>query len=350
VADTPTGEWAVADSIPTEEIQKIPPSSPVYNVTAVTIYESTPSVVYVGYTPGYVWSYPWYGCPVYGTGWYYPPYWGAAYYPRPATFGMHVSYNPYTGWGMGFTYSNGFLTIGVGFGGGYGGYYRPGYPVGAYYRPPAYYPPGGYRRPYYEGQRPGSPRPTPYTDAGRRAAAANAGYANRNLYNEARAGGRVASADSQAAARLQQADRPGTGPNNVYADRNGNVYRRTDQGWETREQSEWRSAGGATAGGQTRSSGAGSPGQTSGSGSQQGALRASPAEQGAGRASPTAPSTARTSPSQGAARPSASELGSTRPSAQQAPADLGRDYQARQYGASRSAARSMPRGGGGRRR
>lgn len=374
VADTPTGEWVVADSIPTEEIEKIPPSSPVYNVTEVVIYESTPSVVYVGYTPGYLWSYPWYGCPVYGTGWYYPPYWGAAYYPRPATFGMHVSYNPYTGWGMGFTYSNGFLTIGVGFGGGYGGYYRPGYPVGAYYRPPAYYPPGGYRRPYYEGQRPGSPRPTPYTDAGRRAAAANVGYANRNLYNDARAGGRVASADSQAAARLQQADRAGAGPNNVYADRNGNVYRQTDQGWQAREQSEWRSAGGAngsaTGAAQARSSSAGSVGQTSGSGSQQGALRASPTEQGAGRTSagaqgagrtsPTAPSTARTSPttsstartspSQGAAGSSASQLGSTRPSVQHAPADLGRDYQARQYGASRSAARSMPRGGGGRRR
>ena len=134
----------MADSVPTQEIQKIPPSEPVYNVTYVTVYESTPEVVYVGYTPGYMWSYPWYGCPVYGTGYYYPPYWGSVYYPRPVTYGVHVSYNPYTGWGMGFSYSTGFMTVGVHFGGGYGGYYRPGYPPG-YYRPPGCYPPGGYR-------------------------------------------------------------------------------------------------------------------------------------------------------------------------------------------------------------
>lgn len=49
-----TGPWVVADSIPSVEIDKIPPSSPVYNTTYVTIYESTPEVVYVGYTPGYM--------------------------------------------------------------------------------------------------------------------------------------------------------------------------------------------------------------------------------------------------------------------------------------------------------
>jgi hypothetical protein len=29
-----------------------------------------------------------------------------------------VTYNPYTGWGMGFSYSFGFITVGVAFGGG----------------------------------------------------------------------------------------------------------------------------------------------------------------------------------------------------------------------------------------
>ncbi|HEU4619636.1 MAG TPA: carbohydrate-binding family V/XII [Gammaproteobacteria bacterium] len=356
VADSPMGEWVVADSIPAEEIKKIPPSSPVYNVTYVTIYESTPSVVYVGYTPGYLWSYPWYGCPVYGTGWYYPPYWGAAYYPRPATFGMHVSYNPYTGWGMGFTYSTGFLTIGVGFGGGYGGYYRPGYPVGPYYRPLPYYPPGGYRRPYYEaGQRPGAPRATPYADGTRRAAATGEpGAGSRNLYNDARTRERVAPADQQRTAGLQQANRPGSGPNNVYADRNGNVYRQTDQGWEAREQREWQAAdssrsagatsGPASAGGQ----GGRSSAQTGATPSQSGATRASPSSSGTTRASPSS-SDAGTS-SQSAARASPQSQSGTSRSGYEAPSNLGRDYEARQYGASRSAARSMPRGGGGRRR
>ena len=144
VANDAKGPWAVAESVPMDEIQKIPASEPVYNTKYVYIYESTPEVVYVGYTPGYMWSYPWYGVPIYGTGWPYPPYWGpCCYYPHPSPWGLHLSYNPYTGWGMGLTYSFGFLTVGFTFGGGYGGYYRPGYPPG-YYRPP-YYPPGGYR-------------------------------------------------------------------------------------------------------------------------------------------------------------------------------------------------------------
>ena len=68
-----TGPWAVADSIPKDEIAKIPPSSPVYNTTYVNVYESTPEVVYTGYTPGYLWSYPYYGVPVYGTHQYTRP-------------------------------------------------------------------------------------------------------------------------------------------------------------------------------------------------------------------------------------------------------------------------------------
>jgi hypothetical protein len=146
-ANSAKGPWAVADSVPSAEIDKIPPSEPVYNVKSVTVYETTKEVVYVGYTPGYVWSYPWYGVPIYGTGWYYPPYVSPyAYYPRPCTWGMSVSYNPYTGWGFGMTWSNGFLTVGVGFGGMYGGHYG------------GYYPPYGYRPPYYGGY-PGYGRP-----------------------------------------------------------------------------------------------------------------------------------------------------------------------------------------------
>jgi hypothetical protein len=54
-----------------------------------------------------VWGDSFNGTGVYGTGWYYPPYVSPyAYYPRPVTYGMSVSYNPYTGWGFGFTASN----------------------------------------------------------------------------------------------------------------------------------------------------------------------------------------------------------------------------------------------------
>jgi hypothetical protein len=48
-----TGPWVVASSVP-PVIYTIPPSSPLYYVTYVKIYEATPMYVYEGYTPGYL--------------------------------------------------------------------------------------------------------------------------------------------------------------------------------------------------------------------------------------------------------------------------------------------------------
>ena len=48
-----TGPWIIATSVP-PVIYTIPPSSPIHYVTYVRIYEATPQVVYVGYTPGYL--------------------------------------------------------------------------------------------------------------------------------------------------------------------------------------------------------------------------------------------------------------------------------------------------------
>ena len=74
----------------------------------VDLDDVTPEVVYVGYTPGYMWSYPYMGVPVYGTGWRYRPVMGPYYYPRPPTWGFHVGYNPWTGWNFGMSWSNGW--------------------------------------------------------------------------------------------------------------------------------------------------------------------------------------------------------------------------------------------------
>ncbi|HKZ78951.1 MAG TPA: hypothetical protein VJ124_11665 [Pyrinomonadaceae bacterium] len=83
VSTGPVGPWAVATSVPAV-VYSIPLSSQLHYVTYVKIYESTPEVVYVGYTPGY------YGTVVsssnvvvYGTGWYYPPYVGTYWYGAP---------------------------------------------------------------------------------------------------------------------------------------------------------------------------------------------------------------------------------------------------------------------------
>jgi hypothetical protein len=233
------GPWVVADEIPDEEIQQIPPSSPVYNTTYVRVYQSTPEIVYVGYTPGYMWSFPYYGVPVYGTGWYYPPYWGRYYYPRPPTWGLHVGYNPWTGWNVGLSWTNGFFSVGVGWGGGWGVGYRPWGCCGGFYG-------GGYRHNDININT-GDINIGNNVNIGNRDKAKNRldnnGNRNKdragNLYN--RDGNRARNA-SPATARnqLQTARATTSRPNNVYADRAGNVARHTDNGWEKRDNGSWK--------------------------------------------------------------------------------------------------------------
>ena len=109
VSKSAKGPWVVSDSVP-KAVQTIPPSSPVYNVKYVQVYQATPTVVYVGYTPGYTWAFPYYGTVVYGTGYVYPAYISpVVYYPPPVTYGVAVRYNPWTGWTVGFGYGTPFL-------------------------------------------------------------------------------------------------------------------------------------------------------------------------------------------------------------------------------------------------
>ncbi|HTT19363.1 MAG TPA: hypothetical protein VMG82_10480 [Candidatus Sulfotelmatobacter sp.] len=136
----PNGPWEVATKVP-EVIYSIPPNSPLHYVTYVKVYRSTPEVVYVGYTPGY------YGTVVssttttvvYGTGWYYPPYIGNYWYGAPYTYGVGVA----TTWSSGTGWS---VTIGVGYSYGYP-YYYPYYPwwgPWGYYGPCCWGPAWGY--------------------------------------------------------------------------------------------------------------------------------------------------------------------------------------------------------------
>ena len=100
-----SGPWAVASSVPAS-IYSIPPSSPIYYVTYVKIYDVTPSVVVVGYTPGYMGTVVTAdGVVVYGTGYAYTPYiTTSVWFPPPLTYGYAaaVTYTPWTGWAMGF--------------------------------------------------------------------------------------------------------------------------------------------------------------------------------------------------------------------------------------------------------
>jgi hypothetical protein len=123
---TAAGPWAVATYVPAV-IYSIPPSSPVYNVTYVRVYNATPTVVYVGYTPGYQGAIVYNGVVVYGTGYYYTPWIGTVWYGPPVTygFGIAIGYSPWTGWAFGFGYGCGWgwghVTVAVGWGwGGWG--------------------------------------------------------------------------------------------------------------------------------------------------------------------------------------------------------------------------------------
>ncbi len=126
VGASASGPWTVATSVPAA-IYSIPPSSPLYNVTYVRVYDATPTVVYVGYTPGYQGAIVYNGVVVYGTGYYYTPWIGTVWYGPPVTygFGIAIGYSPWTGWAYGFGYGCGWgwggVVVGVGWGwGGWG--------------------------------------------------------------------------------------------------------------------------------------------------------------------------------------------------------------------------------------
>ncbi len=237
VANSAGGPWVVATSVP-DEIYTIPANSPVYNVTFVRIYGSTDEVVYVGYTPGYTNTYVYNTTIIYGSGYYWPGWYGTHYYPRYSTWGFHVRWNPWTGWRFGLSYSYGPFSFHFGRGGWYrGGWWGPGR-----YR--------GYRRGYRHGYRSG--RNAGYR-AGYRAGKRNS--SRQNMYKSQRNQSRAASASTMArnnaksggmSNRAQAGGAAGAGgrANNVYADKNGNVHRQTDQGWQQRSGDSWKSSQG----------------------------------------------------------------------------------------------------------
>ncbi len=119
------GPWAVAASVP-DAIYGIPPSSPLHYATYVRVYDSTPEVVYEGYTPGYLGTVAAAdGVVVYGTGYDYQPWIGDTWYAAPETFGLAAQpvYNPVLGYAYGF--GLGLVTAAVAEPYWGGAYYRP---------------------------------------------------------------------------------------------------------------------------------------------------------------------------------------------------------------------------------
>jgi hypothetical protein len=280
VATSAAGPWAVAATVPTI-IYSIPVSSPLHYVTYVKIYGSTPEVVYVGYTPGY------YGTivtssnvVVYGTGWYYPPYVGAYWYGAPYTYGYGVVFNwgVASGWGYAYANSNYYASgTRAAWANAYTG--NVGY-ANAYARTTAngtrYAARGFTNTNVYTGTtakgggavayNPNTGRiaagqagavSNPYTGNGAAGARGVTYNPNTGVISGGAVGGvRNGSTGAVTTAGSAFAYNPNTNKgvavtnNNVYADRNGNIYRynqstgvqqRTDNGWETVQRSQDRS-------------------------------------------------------------------------------------------------------------
>ncbi len=210
-AERAAGPYVLATSVP-DLIYTIPPQSPVYNVTHVYIYDVTPTIVYVGYTPGYTYTYVYGGTVVYGTGYYYPGWYGRYYYPRPSSWGYHVRYTSWGGWNFGLSYSSGPYRFSI----GYGGWYRGGWWGPSRYR--------SYRRGYRHGVRRG------YRSAQRRT--------SRNVYRTQKNVARASPVSASSRTTRASTSRP----NNVYSDRNGGVHRRTNSGWQQRSGNTWQSS------------------------------------------------------------------------------------------------------------
>lgn len=259
--NTPHGPWTAATSRP-GDVDKIPPGSPVYNVKYVYIYEVTPDVIYIGYTPGYTGCYVMGPTVVYGTGYTYAPWYGSMYYPRPVTWGFGMSYNPWTGWSIGFGVSVGFFHFGIGynFGGGWWG-------------PPVYRPPFCYPYPHVYGRGPvvvnnihvnnfynhtnniynhrtdviTRDRNLSGVTQGRisRATQGNLSGATQGAVSRAR-NNNLSGMSQRNISRNTSGNLSGaTRYPNVQADHNGNIFQRNSTGnWQQREGNQWRPASG----------------------------------------------------------------------------------------------------------
>ncbi|MXN64901.1 SH3 domain-containing protein [Stappia sp. GBMRC 2046] len=366
VGDNPNGPFQVATSVP-DEIYTIPPSSPVYNTTYVRVYETEPGAVWFGYTMGYLAGFLAWGTIVYGTGWYYRPWYNrpwyrpGIYFPRPVTYGIGAYYNPVRGLYGRYGYAYGPYRGIAG-----GAIYNPR--TGGYIRGGRIYGPRGSAG-FIAAYNPVTGRGGVYVGGhGIYGSWKGGGVTRGPEWARARATGRDAAANrwqrAQAGDRVANLGRRG----DVFAGRDGSVYRRQGDNWQkfdggrwsgvdrpSREQLRDRAGGAAAAIG-----GAGAGAAIANRPGRDRPATTRPAQRPSAERPAQRPAQ-RPSASRPQQRPSASRP-AQRPAARpaQAPSHLSRDNRARQAGnrqvnRNRAATRRPPsgggraRGGGGRR-
>jgi hypothetical protein len=245
VSSNPQGPWQTAASVP-QVIYTIPPSSPVYNVTYVTQTATSDGNVQSSYTAGYFGAFV-VGATVgavvaSGTGYYYAPYFYyppggyPVYHPYAATYGAVPYYNTRTG---AYGYAQGAY-------GPYGGYtrtasYNPY--TGTYARSGSVYGPYGSRsagqayNPYtgaYAATRQGS---SPYAQWGASTVTRGGQTAYTQHYTTAQgtvARGATSTGGEAVAGRgaYNSGFAAKSSGGDLYAGKDGNVYRNTGSGWE----------------------------------------------------------------------------------------------------------------------
>jgi hypothetical protein len=252
MAGTAKGPWTLATKVP-EEIYKIPASSPAHSVTYVAVQEDEDNdddwVTYAAYA-GYSGVMIGWGCTVWGTGWYYPPYYWyggyyPVYYPYWRTYGYGAWYNPYTG-----VYGTAGRIYGPYGGVGFGARYNP--TTGTYARGAFAYGPYGARgavQAYnprtgtYAATRQGS---NVYGSWGSTHVQRGDDWVNTKRFtNSAGNTTRITRGDQGGVISRRGPDGSGfvgTKGENIYAGRDGNVYRRDGNGnWQKWDNGSWNS-------------------------------------------------------------------------------------------------------------
>ncbi len=254
----PTGPWTVSEKRP-DGVAQIPASNPLFNTKYVQVFNATPEVVFVGYTPGYLGAYPYGGTVVWGTGWHTPGWAGAAYYPHAWTWGWGAAWSPYWNWGMGSGFGWG-LAWGFAWAstlnqwGWSGGCWGPA-GIANTIRIESF----SSGRNALSGNWPGLNA----TQGGALLATAPGGKIPvTNLYSRGKNNERRATTDQVMKSRQELLSRPTSTkekPNNVFAGGDGQIYRRTAQGrWQISGAGGWVDLGsvqGGTAPAQTPSTG-----------------------------------------------------------------------------------------------
>ncbi len=271
----PTGPWAVTGEVP-KQIYEIPVSSPSHAVTYVTVEESNDDAVVFATTMAFTGMMVAWGCVVWGSGYYYPPYvrYGGGYpgyYGHYPTYGFGASYNPWTG-----AYTRGAVAYGPYGGAGVASRYNPR--TGTYSRGAAAYGPYGARGAATAyNPRTGTSAATRqgsnvYGSWGQTGVQRGDQWASTSRYTNNRGTttrGTQTSGGGEAITRTGPGGNSGvarTGGGDVYAGRDGNVYRKQGDSWQQYGDGGWS---GVEADAATAPAGAG-PGGASRPGERQG--------------------------------------------------------------------------------